>query len=537
MNAGMVSRSFVDSGPVLEREIAQRAGLGWIGKHSNLINWEKGSWFFLAELLVDFPLEANLPFTRVDCGTCTICIEACPTEAIIADRTVDARRCISYLTIELKGAIPLELRPKMGNLIFGCDICQEVCPWNKEAPKSPESKLLPRPENVAPELTELMKLDQSAFSERFRNSPIKRTKRRGLLRNVAIALGNWAHESAIPALSDGLQDPEPLIRSHAAWALGRISASQAKIKLKAAKKVEKTDGVLGVYTGSRELLEQAMKTLKRQGSGKHRFREFANTREPIGEALGITSVTEICRAIRVKTVLRQTCTARGFEIARTARQDDPSLPLAVEVTPHHLHLTSRLLDSINGFAHMIPPLRTPQDCQAAVSALADGTVDFVGSDHAPHEETLKAGTDPWSVPGGVPGLDTIVPAVLDLAAKGSISYGDVVRVLCERPAEIFGVSDRKGFLKPGADGDVVLVDPEIERKIERRDIISKAGRSPFEGYPLRGKMVASFLSLVKRPWALLSVVQSLKTGFSSLLVTRSLNLPVHRFGAQRTVMR
>ena len=263
--------------------------------------------------------------------------------------------------------------------------------------------------------------------------------------------------------------------------------------LEAAKKVEKTDGVLGVYTGSRELLEQAMKTLKRQGSGKHRFREFANTREPIGEALGIVSVTEICRFTRVKTVLRQTCTARGFEIARTARQDDPSLPLAVEVTPHHLHLTSRLLDSINGFAHMIPPLRTREDCQAAVSALADGTVDFVGSDHAPHEETLKAGNDPWSVPGGVPGLDTIVPAVLDLAAKGSISYGDVVRVLCERPAEIFGLSDRKGFLKPGADGDVVLVDPEIERKVERRDIISKAGRSPFEGYPLRGKMVASFL--------------------------------------------
>ena len=244
LNAGMLSRSFVDSGPVLEREIAQRAGLGWIGKHSNLINWEKGSWFFLAELLVDVPLESNLPFTPVDCGTCTICIEACPTEAIIADRTVDARRCISYLTIELKEAIPLELRPKMGNLIFGCDICQEVCPWNQNASKSPESGLRPRPENVAPELTELMKLDQSAFKKRFRKSPIKRTKRRGLLRNVAVALGNWAHESAIPALSLGLQDSEPLVRSHAAWALGRISASQAKINLKAAKITEKDPAVL-----------------------------------------------------------------------------------------------------------------------------------------------------------------------------------------------------------------------------------------------------------------------------------------------------
>ena len=244
LNAGNLSRSFVDSGPVLEREIAQRAGLGWIGKHSNLINMEKGSWFFLAELLVDVPLETNLPFTRVDCGTCTICIDACPTEAIIADRTLDARLCISYLTIELKGAIPVELRPKMSNMIFGCDICQEVCPWNQNASKSSESGLRPRPENVAPELIELMKLDQSAFKKRFHKSPIKRTKRRGLLRNVAVALGNWAHESAIPALSLGLQDPEPLVRSHAAWALGRISASQAKINLKAAKTTEKDPSVL-----------------------------------------------------------------------------------------------------------------------------------------------------------------------------------------------------------------------------------------------------------------------------------------------------
>ena len=244
LNAGNLSRSFVDSGPVLEREIAQRAGLGWIGKHSNLINMEKGSWFFLAELLVDVPLETNLPFTRVDCGTCTICIDACPTEAIIADRTLDARLCISYLTIELKGAIPVELRPKMSNMIFGCDICQEVCPWNQNASKSSESGLRPRPENVAPELIELMKLDQSAFKKRFHKSPIKRTKRRGLLRNVAVALGNWAHESAIPALSLGLQDSEPLVRSHAAWALGRISASQAKINLKAAKTTEKDPSVL-----------------------------------------------------------------------------------------------------------------------------------------------------------------------------------------------------------------------------------------------------------------------------------------------------
>ena len=244
LNAGKLSRSFVDSGPVLEREVAQRAGLGWIGKHSNLINWKKGSWFFLAELLVDVELETDLPFTRVDCGSCTICIEACPTDAIIADRTLDARLCISYLTIELKGAIPLELRPQMANLIFGCDICQQVCPWNKDAPKSQETGLQPRPENVAPQLLDLMKLDQAAFSNRFRKSPIKRTKRRGLLRNVAVALGNWAHVDAIPALSLGLADEEALIRAHAAWALGRISDLQAKTKLEEAKITEKNPDVL-----------------------------------------------------------------------------------------------------------------------------------------------------------------------------------------------------------------------------------------------------------------------------------------------------
>ena len=244
LNAGKLSRSFVDSGPVLEREVAQRAGLGWIGKHSNLINWKKGSWFFLAELLVDVQLEEDLPFTRVDCGSCTICIEACPTDAIIADRTLDARRCISYLTIELKVAIPLELRPKMANLIFGCDICQEVCPWNREAPQSPEPKLRPRPENVAPQLVELMKLDQSAFSKRFRNSPIKRTKRRGFLRNVAVSLGNWANPEAIPALSLGLQDEEELVRSHSAWALGQIPDLEAKAKLEEAKITEKNSDVL-----------------------------------------------------------------------------------------------------------------------------------------------------------------------------------------------------------------------------------------------------------------------------------------------------
>ena len=244
LNAGKISRSFVDSGPVLEREVAQRAGLGWVGKHTNLINWKKGSWFFLAELLVDTKLDTDIPFTRVDCGSCQICIKACPTKAIISERTLDARRCISYLTIELKGSIPTEMRSKIDNLIFGCDICQEVCPWNLEVPQSEEKSLFPRSENVAPKLVELMSLDKQGFLKRFKNSPIKRAKRRGFLRNVAIALGNWGNVQAIPALSLGLEDEEILVRIHSAWALGQINDSEAKMTLEKARKNEKNPEVL-----------------------------------------------------------------------------------------------------------------------------------------------------------------------------------------------------------------------------------------------------------------------------------------------------
>ena len=174
----------------------------------------------------------------------TSCIEACPTEAIIADRTVDARRCISYLTIEHKGAIPADLRPKMDNHIFGCDICQDVCPWNKDAPVTVEPGFMPRTGNYAADLTELMKLDQATFSKRFRKSPVKRTKRRGLLRNVAVSLGNWAHTDAIPALSVGLYDIEPVVRSHSAWALGRINNERARNELINAKTIEENPQVL-----------------------------------------------------------------------------------------------------------------------------------------------------------------------------------------------------------------------------------------------------------------------------------------------------
>ncbi len=225
------SRSFVDSGPVLEREYAQRAGLGWFGKHSCLIHPEQGSYFFLAELLLACDLPEDSPFTRINCGSCTRCMEACPTDAIVADRTVDARRCISYLTIELKDEIPEELRSGMGAHVFGCDICQEVCPWNRRAPASEVPEFAPDPERLQPRLLEWMALDEDGFRSRFRKTPLWRSKRRGLLRNVAVALGNWGSPEAVPVLVQALDDPEPLIRQHAVWALRTIGGPDAEAAL------------------------------------------------------------------------------------------------------------------------------------------------------------------------------------------------------------------------------------------------------------------------------------------------------------------
>ena len=222
------SRVFVDSGPILEREYAQRAKLGWIGKNTNLINWRSGSWYFLAEVLVSVDLESESETLRGSCGTCTKCIEACPTDAFVEPNMLDSRLCISYLTIELKDSIPKELRPKMGNLIFGCDICQEVCPWNSKAIPTTEPGFHPREGNLTPELLTLIGMTQSEFSKKFKGSPIKRAKRRGFLRNVIVAIGNWRSHTAVPALKKALVDEEPLVRSHAAWALGQIGGKSAK---------------------------------------------------------------------------------------------------------------------------------------------------------------------------------------------------------------------------------------------------------------------------------------------------------------------
>ena len=221
-------RPYVDTGPLMEKEWAQRAGIGWIGKHTNLITKRRlGSWFFLGELLLDIPLEPDQP-ARDHCGSCTRCIEACPTEAIVAPYVLDSRRCISYLTIELRDDIPTEFRQPMGNLIFGCDICQDVCPWNSKAEPCSSPELAPRQENRSPLLSELARLDQSGFSRRFRGSPVKRTKRRGLLRNVAIALGNTGDPRHLPDLELLLDCDEPMVRRHAAWGLSQIGGRVAR---------------------------------------------------------------------------------------------------------------------------------------------------------------------------------------------------------------------------------------------------------------------------------------------------------------------
>ena len=232
-------RVYVDTGPVLERDFAQRAGVGWFGKHTCLIDKGRGSWFFLGEIILNLDLEVDKP--QLDhCGTCTKCLDACPTDAIPEAYVVDSRRCISYLTIELKGAIPRDVRSDIGDWVFGCDICQEVCPWNiKHAQPSSEDAFQAREGLGAPKLVDLLRLDQASFSAKFKGSPIKRSKRRGLLRNAAVALGNVGGEAEVPVLADALQDVEPLIRQHAAWALGSIGGEKAHQVLEAALVYEK----------------------------------------------------------------------------------------------------------------------------------------------------------------------------------------------------------------------------------------------------------------------------------------------------------
>ncbi len=258
--------AYVDTGPILERELGRRAGLGWFGKNTMLIHPRRGSHFFLGVLLLDLALPADLPFGADHCGTCRACLDACPTGALLGrDETgapvLDARRCISYLTIELKGAIPGELRPGIGNRIFGCDICQEVCPWNvRFARPSREPAYQARGGLEGPELVELARevlgMDAEGFGERFSGSPLKRAKRRGLLRNVVVALGNWQAsvdeppEEAVAVLILALSDPEALVRGHAAWALGRVRSEEATSALRRQLDIESDPAVRDELIGA-----------------------------------------------------------------------------------------------------------------------------------------------------------------------------------------------------------------------------------------------------------------------------------------------
>ena len=225
-NGGAVrTRAYVDTGPVLERDLGRRAGLGWFGKNTNLINPALGSFFFIGALFTNAELEADAPFEADRCGTCTRCLDACPTQAFVAPRTLDATRCISYLTIELRGEIPLEFRAAIGELVYGCDICQDVCPWNVRFSRDvTEPALRPRADRVNPGAAELLALSEHEWRERFGNSAMTRAKRRGLARNAAVALGNRRDPGTIPALVAAKRDdPDPVVRSHAAWALEQFA--------------------------------------------------------------------------------------------------------------------------------------------------------------------------------------------------------------------------------------------------------------------------------------------------------------------------
>jgi epoxyqueuosine reductase len=226
-------RGVVDTAPLLEREFAQLAGLGWIGKNTLLLNKRLGSWFFLAALLTDLELNYDEPHEADHCGTCRACLDACPTQAFVAPYVLDSRRCISYLTIELRGPIPGDLRPGMGEWLFGCDVCQDVCPWNHRAPTADEPAFQPALDANPLDLIALFQLDDEAFRRRFRHTPLWRPKRRGLLRNAAIVLGNQRPPAALASLICGLSDDEPLVRGACAWALRQYDLAAAREALHA----------------------------------------------------------------------------------------------------------------------------------------------------------------------------------------------------------------------------------------------------------------------------------------------------------------
>jgi epoxyqueuosine reductase len=234
---GCRTHAFVDTSPILEKGVAEAAGLGWRGKHTNLLRKRAGSWFFLGGLATDLELEPNAP-ARNHCGTCNRCIDICPTRAIVAPYVLDARLCISYLTIEHRGPIPRELRAAIGNRIFGCDDCQEVCPWNRFAQRTRVEGFEPRDGNLNPFLLDLLGMSRREWNRRFKKTPVRRAHYEGFVRNVAVALGNWGAPEAAPALLARLDDPSPLVRGHVAWALGRVDTPESRTALESQLQLE-----------------------------------------------------------------------------------------------------------------------------------------------------------------------------------------------------------------------------------------------------------------------------------------------------------
>lgn len=237
-------RGVVDTAPLLEREFAQRSGLGWVGKHTLVLNRQHGSWFFLAALLTDEELDYDAPFAADHCGSCRACLDACPTNAFPQPYVLDATRCISYLTIELRGHTPAELRPGIGDWLFGCDICQDVCPWNRQAAFAVLPVFEPDPALNPIELLTLFDLDEDAFRRRFRHTPLWRAKRRGLLRNAAVVLGNSPIAAAVAPLGRGLNDTDGLVRAACAGALGCYPDPAARASLEARLRIETDAEVL-----------------------------------------------------------------------------------------------------------------------------------------------------------------------------------------------------------------------------------------------------------------------------------------------------
>lgn len=260
-------RGVIDTAPLLERDFARLAGLGWFGKNTLLINKHLGSWFFLAALLSDVALDSDVAHTASHCGTCTRCLDACPTDAFVAPYELDARRCISYLTIELRGPIPVELRAGMGDWMFGCDVCQDVCPWNRKAPHSAEPAFAPRSDLRPVDARELLSLDAEAFRARFRHTPLARPKRAGLLRNAAIVLGNQRDRAAVPVLMERLEDIEPVIRGACAWALGQIGGACETLRRRLEIETERTvrqelEAALGTASEGRESPDASLRKLR-----------------------------------------------------------------------------------------------------------------------------------------------------------------------------------------------------------------------------------------------------------------------------------